>query len=187
MPLHRVNQLRGETAVVSAAAYYHDATPTAFTTQDAPPATRAVFLSTVDIGEQVLILTDTPDDHGNVVIWQERIPGNVRRVHQDCLSLLPMHTRVTEPAGAYLNREIAAHVLYVFKGTGYKAGSFVSAIIDALSKADHGNWQRLFLVFPGYAEAVRLAQQNHQGVDLLQAIMRDEQKKIELLWPGVYG
>lgn len=186
MPLHFEADIRGCSAIVSAAPWYADSSHTAFSTPGMPDGVRQVFTRTLDIGDQVVLLSNEPNELGNVLVWRYTAAGDVRQVHKDALSLLPMGIVEEVDKKSFLTREVCAHVLNHFTGQGYRAGSFISALIDLLTKADPENFGRLALVYPGYAEAVRLAQQNHQGVDLLTALMRDEKKMIALLWPLVY-
>lgn len=66
--------------------------------------------------------------------------------------------------------EIAAHVLFYFRGEGYEPGSFVSSLMSTIAKADQGNQLRLWLAFPLYVEAMRLAMYADGGLDKLRRI-----------------
>lgn len=50
--------------------------------------------------------------------------------------------------------EQANHVLYVFDRVGYRPGSFMGKLIDAMIHADATNLAKLAQGFPGYASAV---------------------------------
>lgn len=68
--------------------------------------------------------------------------------------------------------EVAAHVLWHYNGTGYRPGTYTRNLIATLAAADHHNLRRLAHVVPDYAEAVRLATQEPDGLDQLQALLR---------------
>lgn len=71
----------------------------------------------------------------------------------------------------HVTPEIAAHVLHWFNGSGYPAGSFITALIDAMCKADPSNVAKLGQAYPGYARAVTLAKMDPEGMDKLAAIL----------------
>lgn len=141
---------------------------------------QVVGAAALEIGEDVLILEDTPDDLGNVAVYVDRTRGTVR-AHESCLTLIPSQPAPRLHPSTFITREVAAHVLYVFNGTGYRAGSFISAIIDAANRADPGHLRLLALGFPGYAEAVRIAQMDPNGLEWLAAKMRGEERLATLI------
>lgn len=63
---------------------------------------------------------------------------------------------------------IAAHVLYHYGAGGYEAGSFTRRLIDLITRADPQNRALLELGFPGYVEAVNLADRTSVGINLLK-------------------
>lgn len=134
----------------------------------------------LEIGEDVLLLEDGPDAHGNIAVYVDRTRATVR-AHESCLTLIPSQPAPRLHPSTFITREIAAHVLYVFNGTGYRAGSFISAIIDAANRADPGHLKLLALGFPGYAEAVRIAQMDPNGIEWLAAKMRGEERLAALI------
>lgn len=134
----------------------------------------------LEISEDVLLLEDGPDDLGNVAVYVSRTRDTVR-AHESCLTLIPSQPAPRLHPSTFITREIAAHVLYVFNGTGYRAGSFISAIIDAANRADPGHLKLLALGFPGYAEAVRIAQMDPNGIEWLAAKMRGEERLAALI------
>jgi hypothetical protein len=58
----------------------------------------------------------------------------------------------------------------VFGRAGYPPGGFVSALLDAMCRADSGNFTRLAIGFPGYASAVWAAQNTDDGLDRLREV-----------------
>lgn len=138
-------------------------------------------LPQMNIGDEVVLLDHRLDAELNMAIWNPRFRSQTFRVAGACLTLLPSQPPVRLPDRAFLTREIAAHVLYVFSGTGYAPGSFIRSLIDALVKADPGNRALVALGHPGYAEAVRLASSTPDGMKYLQAVLRQEWKVIQHL------
>ena len=69
-----------------------------------------------------------------------------------------------------LTSETASHVLHEFRAGGHPAGSYVTALMDAFSKADLDNFARLSLAYPGYAKAWNFAQHVRGGIGHLQNI-----------------
>jgi hypothetical protein len=63
----------------------------------------------------------------------------------------------------------AGHVLFVLNGReGLAPGSFITALIVAIAKADYGNQEKLKAGFPGYVDAVRCYQRESGGVPKLR-------------------
>jgi hypothetical protein len=133
----------------------------------------------VQIGDTVVIC-EPPDAQQNLVGYCTR-SRETFRLHGNCLTLLPSAPPPMHRDVDYISAEIAAHVLYPFNGTGYRAGSFISKLIDALMTADPENQARLAWGFPGYVAAVRLAKNNAHGIKYLQARMRGDEKITEQL------
>jgi hypothetical protein len=74
-------------------------------------------------------------------------------------------TSLTIPA------ETARHVLWTFAcGGGYQPGSFTQKLLELLAAADVVNTARLAVAFPAEAEAVRMAQNDRDGIAKLTAI-----------------
>lgn len=69
--------------------------------------------------------------------------------------------------------EAARHVLAFFgQPGGYQAGGFITALLEAIMKADQTNRAKLALGFPKYVEAVMLAVDYPGGIALLQDRVR---------------
>ena len=115
------------------------------------------------IGEEVAILGDRPGGH--VAVFDRY--GDVTRLHRDCLTLVP--PQPTPPAP--ITPDVAAHVLWHFRQLGYPPGSFISALIRAISGADPGNRLRLARGFPEYVRAVSLAADHLDGIDRLRQVL----------------
>ena len=64
--------------------------------------------------------------------------------------------------------ETAQHVLYMFGHTGRPPGPFAQQLLQLIAHADRQNLAKLAEVFPAEAEAVRLAQREHGGIDILR-------------------
>jgi len=64
----------------------------------------------------------------------------------------------------------ASEVLRHYGHGGQKPGGFVAALIMAIAKADVRNRAKLRTVYPGYTEAVHLAQHEPDGVERLRAV-----------------
>lgn len=60
----------------------------------------------------------------------------------------------THEVHKFTNEELQVLNFVLGGGYGYKAGSFVTALIDAIFKADQFNRAKLFSVFPEYVSAV---------------------------------
>lgn len=124
-------------------------------------------------GELVQIVDDEglrEGDYGNLIVWVYSARDS-RLIHRNCLTI----TSAPKPAPKIvIPPDVAAHVLFPFKGIGYRAGSFINALIEALVRADATNRTRLGLAYPEYAEAVRLAKDEWTGIDQLKRIMRGE-------------
>ena len=144
--------------------------------------TAAPFLRTDDDGP-LMFAGPAQARVGDTAVGMEQLGEHTVRVVIDrtglaitldrgCLSVVA--TPEPRPM-ALITRDEAAHVLNFFGGGGYPAGSFVRALLDALSKADPGNRGRLALAFPGYAEAVQLAKEHTGGMDHLARILRGAQ------------
>jgi hypothetical protein len=71
--------------------------------------------------------------------------------------------------------DVAAHVLFHYgRDGGYQAGSFTTALLNAMGTADPSNLDRLAAGFPDYVAAVTAIQYDPNGVQRLQAIVRGE-------------
>ena len=70
----------------------------------------------------------------------------------------------------HVTPEIAAHVLWHFGRGGYQPGSFTEALLVAFARADIHNMLALRRGFPGYFEAMYLAQEHVHGIKHLQEI-----------------
>ena len=65
----------------------------------------------------------------------------------------------------------AAHVLWHFRDPrGYRPGSFIEKLLDAIGAADHMNRFQLFTAFPGYVTAWEMGARQANGLDQLAAI-----------------
>lgn len=73
-----------------------------------------------------------------------------------------------------ITKEVAAHVLFHFRGEGYPPGSFTEALLLAFARADSLNFMKLDMAFPDYGEAMRLAKEELDGIDKLRAIFKGE-------------
>lgn len=73
-----------------------------------------------------------------------------------------------------ITKEVAAHVLFHFRGEGYPPGSFTEALLIAFARADSQNFMALNMVFPDYGEAMYLAKEKLDGIDKLRAIFKGE-------------
>jgi hypothetical protein len=76
-------------------------------------------------------------------------------------------------AGTDITGEQAVHVLAHYGAGGFPAGDFTMALIGIIVRADPTNMAKLSLGFPGYVAAVRLAQDDRDGVTRLQEIARE--------------
>lgn len=80
--------------------------------------------------------------------------------------------------------DVAAHVLFHYgREGGYQAGSFTTALLNAMGTADPTNLDRLAAGFPGYVAAVTAIQYDPDGVERLQAIVRGETVSAEAAAP----
>ncbi|MEV0917891.1 hypothetical protein AB0I93_26985 [Streptomyces sp. NPDC049967] len=70
-----------------------------------------------------------------------------------------------------ITEDTARHVLWTF-GTegGYRPGTFTQKLLELLAYADQDNTAKLAVVYPGEAEAVRIAKYEKNGVEQLQKI-----------------
>lgn len=66
--------------------------------------------------------------------------------------------------------EMARHVLWHFGEGGHRAGSFTTALIELIARADPANRHRMGLGFPEYAAAVAVAQNDGGGIAQLRHI-----------------
>lgn len=73
-----------------------------------------------------------------------------------------------------ISREVAANVLFHFRGEGFPGGSFIEALLLAFARADVHNRLALGRGFPEHYEAVSLAQNDPDGLDKLRAIYAGE-------------
>ncbi|QXN74277.1 hypothetical protein SEA_OBLADI_61 [Gordonia phage ObLaDi] len=74
------------------------------------------------------------------------------------------------PAIDAITPEQAAHVLAHFGEGGVPAGTFTADLIALIGHADPRNTTLLALGFPGYVQAVWLAQNRTDGIERLRAI-----------------
>lgn len=71
--------------------------------------------------------------------------------------------------------DVAAHVLFHYgRDGGYQAGSFTTALLNAMGTADPGNLDKLAAGFPEYVAAVTAIHYDPNGVERLQRIVRSE-------------
>lgn len=71
--------------------------------------------------------------------------------------------------------DVAAHVLFHYgRDGGYQAGSFTTALLNAMGTADPANLDKLAAGFPEYVAAVTAIQYDPDGVAHLQAIARGQ-------------
>ena len=73
-----------------------------------------------------------------------------------------------------ITKEVAAHVLFHFRGEGFPPGSFIEALLLAFARADSQNFMALAMAFPDYGEAMHLAKEELDGIDKLRAIFKGE-------------
>lgn len=73
-----------------------------------------------------------------------------------------------------ITKEVAAHVLFHFRGEGYPPGSFTETLLLAFARADSRNFMKLDMAFPDYGEAMYLAKEELDGIDKLRAIFKGE-------------
>lgn len=76
-----------------------------------------------------------------------------------------------------IHRIEAAHVLHWFRPGepgGMFGGGFTNALIEAISRADDMNRQRLARGFAGYVAAVDMIQRQQGGVEMLRRISLDK-------------
>ena len=73
-----------------------------------------------------------------------------------------------------ITKEVAAHVLFHFRGEGYPPGSFIEALLLAFARADSMNTIKLGKGFPDYYLAMRLAKEDVDGIEKLRAIFNEE-------------
>ena len=73
-----------------------------------------------------------------------------------------------------ISRDVAANVLYHFRGEGYPGGSFIEALLLAFARADTINRFNLGVGFPEHLHAVVLATEDPNGIDKLRAIYKGE-------------
>jgi hypothetical protein len=65
--------------------------------------------------------------------------------------------------------DVAAHVLFHYgREGGYQAGSFTTALLNAMGTADPGNLDKLAAGFPEYVAAVTAIHYDPAGVEHLQ-------------------
>jgi len=74
---------------------------------------------------------------------------------------------------ARVSGEAAANVLFVMHGEGFKPGSFTTALIHALAKADTYNLMKLGREYPDLAAAVDAYKNADHGLSTLQEIMEN--------------
>ena len=73
-----------------------------------------------------------------------------------------------------ISREVAAHVLWHFRGEGYQPGSFIEALLIAFARADSYNRSTLSGAFPQYGAAFSMAVDEMDGIEKLRQIFRGE-------------
>jgi hypothetical protein len=75
-----------------------------------------------------------------------------------------------------VSRSVASHVLWFFsadwKAGATEPGAFTRALLNTLTRADPQNRALLARAYPGYVEAMRMAQEDEQGLAMLSAIAR---------------
>ena len=164
--------LRGHDAMITAAPYYNVCMP---------GVTHAEVDSSVHpIGQTVLLLDDAPDDIGNIRTYHagplDSSPERmwVQELAAECLTLIPRYLHINRDPLSDITPEVAAHVLYRFTGNGYRAGSFITHLMDAIAAADPGNRALIAIAYPGYAHAINYAQNEAGGIEVLTAIQRRE-------------
>lgn len=153
-----IDQLRGCSVLVTTAPFFENH-----------------LAGTVDLagdelmGELGIVLDeDQPMNPNALAVWV-LAEKQARWLDRQCLTVVGAHP-VRQPVE--IPPDVAAHVLYPYAGIGYRAGSFTSALIEALALADPENMARLRLSFPEYAEAVHLAKNVMGGIEVLKRHMR---------------
>jgi hypothetical protein len=73
-------------------------------------------------------------------------------------------------SGEVITAENANHVLFHFASGGYPAGSFTTALLDLLGRADPVNAARLARSFPALRRAMFMAQDTRTGIADLRRI-----------------
>jgi hypothetical protein len=75
---------------------------------------------------------------------------------------------------------VAAHVLHHFGAAeGYPAGSFITALIALMTRADPDNLVRLTFGFPEYGRAVRVAQHGDDGMAYLREVLATSEDEVK--------
>ena len=82
---------------------------------------------------------------------------------------------MTHPTTKVITAQTAQQVLFHFGHKGIQAGSFYTALYNALTAADSENLALLALGYPGEAAAVSLIKNAVRGVEVLEAIAKDFQ------------
>ena len=77
--------------------------------------------------------------------------------------------------GQIMDGEVVAHVLWHADAGGYPPGGFITALLDAWTKADPMNSARLGRAFPGYAQALDILALPG-GIDRLRRIHAEESR-----------
>jgi len=72
-----------------------------------------------------------------------------------------------------ISQDDARHVLYYFdKDHGWQPGSFTQKLLELVSIADELNHAKLSKAFPGLVAAHYLADQERNGIEILQGISK---------------
>lgn len=72
-----------------------------------------------------------------------------------------------------ITKDVAAHVLSHYNHGGHEGGSFTTALIALIAKADLLNRAKLEQAFPDYVAAVELAANTPGGIDFLKDLTTD--------------
>ena len=80
-----------------------------------------------------------------------------------------MHPSIKE-----IDRTDALHVLHYFGKGGVQPGSFTTALLEAISRADDKNFAELAIVFPSICVAYKLAIATEDGIEILHAICAEK-------------
>jgi hypothetical protein len=69
---------------------------------------------------------------------------------------------------------LAGNVLWIFTQSGREPGSFTWSLLNTISWADRANLALLVQVYPAHVEAVGLAKNTEDGIDVLRSIAAGE-------------
>jgi hypothetical protein len=81
---------------------------------------------------------------------------------------------MNHPSTKNISKADAQHVLFFFGNGGVQPGSFTTALLEAMARADSANFTELALAFPGICAAWRLATKSDDGVEVLREIANEK-------------